>query len=87
MRNGQGSVSGELVKWEDGKISLKSPYFGEASFVDSIFQSIEFGVKPTIETSRRQPPSQQLDLNPSPSADNFARTPHFPQIELQQLER
>ena len=46
MRNGQGSVSGELLKWEDGKISLKSPYFGEASFVESIFQSIKFGAKP-----------------------------------------
>jgi hypothetical protein len=50
MRNG-GSISGELVKWKDGKISLKSPYFGEVSFVDSVFQSIEFGGKP-IQTSR-----------------------------------
>ena len=44
MRNGQGSVSGELLKWE--KKSLKSPYFGEPSFVESIFQSIKFGAKP-----------------------------------------
>ena len=50
MRNGQGSVSGELLKWEDGKISLKSPHLREASFVESIFQSIEFGAKP-LETS------------------------------------
>ena len=46
IRNG-GSISGELVKWNDGKISLKSPFFGEVSFVDSIFQSIEFVGKPT----------------------------------------
>ena len=47
MRNGQGSVSGELLKWENGGgESLKSPYFGEPSFVESIFQSIEFGAKP-----------------------------------------
>ena len=29
-----------------GKKSLKSPYFGEPSFVESIFQSIKFGAKP-----------------------------------------
>ena len=47
MRNGQGSVSGELLKWENGGgESLKSPYFGEPSFVESIFQSIKFGAKP-----------------------------------------
>ena len=46
MRNGQGSVSGELLKWEDEKTSLKSPYFVEPSFVESIFQSIKFGAKP-----------------------------------------
>jgi len=51
MRNGQGSVSGELLKWEDGKISLKSSYFGEASFVESIFQSIKFGAKPLKSTT------------------------------------
>ena len=50
IRNG-GSISGELVKWKDGKISLKSPFFGEVSFVDSIFQSIEFDGKP-IQTRR-----------------------------------
>ena len=50
IRNG-GSISGELVKWKDGKISLKSPFFGEVSFVDSIFQSIEFVGKP-IQTRR-----------------------------------
>ena len=83
MRNGQGSISGELVRWENGRISLKSPYFGEASFVDSIFQSIEFGVKP-IETSRRQPPSQRL--KPVPVRRQL-RQNILPQIELQQLER
>ena len=56
MRNGQGSVSGELLKWEDGKISLKSPYFGEASFVESIFQSIEFGAKPLKPPDSNHPP-------------------------------
>ena len=50
IRNG-GSISGELVKWKDGKISLKSPFFGEVSFVGSIFQSIEFDGKP-IQTMR-----------------------------------
>ena len=83
MRNGQGSVSGELLKWEDGKISLKSPYFGEASFVESIFQSIEFGAKP-LETSRLQPPT--TELKPLPVRQQLRKN-ILPQIELQQLER
>ena len=82
MRNGQGSVSGELLKWEDGKISLKSPYFGEASFVESIFQSIEFGAKP-LETSRRQPPT--TGLKPLPVRQQLRKIPQIE--ELQQLER
>ena len=82
MRNGQGSVSGELLKWEDGKISLKSPYFGEASFVESIFQSIEFGAKP-LETSRRQPTT--TGLKPLPVRQQLRKIPRIE--ELQQLER
>ena len=83
MRNGQGSVSGELLNWEDGKISLKSPYFGEASFAESIFQSIEFGSKP-LETSRLQPPT--TGLKPLPVRQQLRKN-ILPQIELQQLER
>ena len=82
MRNGQGSVSGELLKWEDGKISLKSPYFGEASFVESIFQSIEFGANP-LETSRRQPTT--TGLKPLPARQQLRKIPRIE--ELQQLER
>ena len=83
MHNNRGSVSGELIKWKEGRITLKSPYFGEASFVESIFQSIEFGSKP-LETSRHQPPS--TGLKPIPQRQQLRRN-ILPQIELQQLER
>ena len=83
MRNGQGGISGELVRWEGGRISLKSPYFGEASFVDSIFQSIEYDSKP-LETSRLRPPTTQS--NPIPVRQQLRKI-QLPQIELQQLDR
>jgi|TARA_B100001094_G_scaffold211728_1_gene205687 hypothetical protein len=68
MRNGQGSVSGELLNWEDGKISLKSPYFGEASFVESIFQSFEFGAIPL-----KSPTAPTTVSNPSLCANSCAK--------------
>ena len=55
----------------------------EASFVESIFQSIEFGAKP-LETSRLQPPT--TGLKPLPVRQQLRKN-ILPQIELQQLER
>lgn len=82
MRNGQGSITGELVRWADGKLTLKSPYFGEASFDDRIFQSLEFGAK-AINTTSRQAVKPTNGLKPVPVRKQIA----VPGINPEQLER
>ena len=38
----QGQVSGSILKWKNGKISLKSDSLGAATFDQNAFERIEF---------------------------------------------
>jgi len=39
-----GTVNVELLSWGEGKVKIKSPYFGEAVFDSTVFEKLDFNL-------------------------------------------